>query len=275
MRPSIIFPSLSLLLGLLFSLIFTSCQPAATGSKKADSTAAMDSTQMPEPEPMPTLSNSDDPRVILANYLGSTIKCGDSIVNFVGPIRHYADSISKLNNNGTGSILYNRATQDDCSGTFIKLNQYLDAMCSNYDFPRFDKQVRSTKQLVEYYNNKEMLVFIDNPLDNDSLIKPGTVMFYANSGTDKNIPINASNMKRMVQHVGVVTEVVYDSLDRVESYALFHGHNSRTKVIGITRDHFRVPTSSRAKDYPYGWFKQRWMAAAPIVNNDSTSLAAL
>ncbi|MCI4671426.1 MAG: hypothetical protein MRZ79_25010 [Bacteroidia bacterium] len=266
----------SYFLVLLFSISLFACQNTATATKEKENSEKKTAEKLPPPpppKPKPTLSQKSDPAAILTAYSEKTsLMQGDSLGMLVDPIRHYADSLQSLNE--AGKIRYVSGTKNDCSGTFVQLNQYLKTQFPDYTFAKFGPNLRDTRSLVQYYHNLGKLIFIENPQESDSLIRPGAAMFYVKSGLGGKQVITPENMKSLVQHVGVVTEVVMDSTGRVESYALFHGQNSRTGKIGVTEDHFRNPKRA-AKPYPYGWYKQQWMAVAPIAFNDSASMAAM
>lgn len=261
---------------LILAMGLFSCQNVTTKkaiAEKGDSTQVVPPPPPPPPKPKPSLSFSESPIEIIMGYTeNTTLKQGDSLAKLLPPIRHYADSLQALNE--AGKIRYVSGTINDCSGTFVQLNQYLKKQFPNYPFPKFGPTLRDTRTLVQYYYDLDKLVFIKNAQESDSLIKPGAVMFYVRSGMGGKQVITPENMKSLVQHVGVVTHVKLDSTGRVDSYSLFHGQNSRTGKIGSTHDHFRFPKRA-AKPYPYGWYKQQWMAVAPIAFNDSASLAAI
>ncbi|MEO0898947.1 MAG: hypothetical protein AAFY71_21225 [Bacteroidota bacterium] len=262
-------PKLISRLALAFVVAFLSSCAGPGGSSSASKKEVPPPVTV-DPPRRPTLSESSDPGTILKNYKNaSVVMTGDTIGDLAGPVRHYSDSVTAL------KLRYVRTTANDCSGTFVRLNQYLKTRMPFYEFPSFkgEPNVRTTKDLVQYYHDKGTLVFVKDPLQSDSLIRPGSVMFYSNSGIVKP-NANANNMKSLVQHVGVVTEVDLDSAGRVTRYTLFHGKNSR-EGIGITDDHFREVPYRSSKAWPYGWFKQAVMAIAPIVSNDSSSITAV
>lgn len=252
---------------LTFAFILAACQgnqdQQATTDYPVDS-VLQDTTPPPPPEPqgpVATLPAGNDPIQILTNYEGSTLVCDSMEVGLADTIRHYADSVSAL------GLTYNMATNNDCSGTFIRLNEWLGGICSDYRFLSFDS-VRTTRDLIKWYHDKGKLVFITDPLQSDSLIKPGAVMFYTKSGLGGNQVITAENMVSLVNHIGVIHSLETDSIDgelRITNYSLFHGRNPK-RGINTTNFHKREPFGASSKPYPYGNGREQWMAVAPIVS---------
>ena len=72
----------------------------------------------PPPVPKPTLSMSNNPATILDAYGGATVLTyRDSLIPLAAPVKHYSDSVTALR------LRYVQSTANDCSGTFIRLNQ--------------------------------------------------------------------------------------------------------------------------------------------------------
>ena len=207
-----------------------------------------------------TLDWSNIPNVLTSGN-ATTLLCGTQTVDLLPYIKNYADSITNLN------LKYDQATKNDCSGTFIKMNQYLNKLCpANTFFPSFDK-VRSSSDLVAYYHQLGDLIFIEDPLKSDHLIVPGAVLFYTHRDRGGKLKVNATNMQALVNHVGVVYEVKRDpKTGNVISYSLFHGRNPK-RGINITNYHNREPFGQQYKAYPYGNGTEQWMAVAVGVHN--------
>lgn len=236
-------------------------------TKVATKNESAPTTKKPEPpatEEKPVAKaikiNWSNPVAVLAGNHGNNLICDKQEVNLLEHILHYADSIHAK------KIPYSQATANDCSGTFIRMNEYLNKFCPKSSFPSF-KVVRSTRDLVKYYHDAKQLIFIKTPINSDSLIQPGAVMFYTHGGRGGKLEITPENMQSLVNHVGVVYSVERDpTTGRVKNYLLFHGQNP-TKGIGITKYHPREPHGTSSKPYPYGNGTEQWMAIAPIVNN--------
>jgi hypothetical protein len=212
------------------------------------------------PKPKKPEINWNNPTAVLVGNHGTTLFCDKTEVNILKNIQHYADSVQMK------KLSYSQATANDCSGTFIRLNEYLNTICPKATFPSF-KVVRSTRDLIKYYHDKKQLVFVKSPINSDSLIRPGTVMFYTHGGRGGKLEITPENMQSLVNHVGVVYSVERDEKTGVvKNYQLFHGQNP-SKGIGITKYHVREPHGASSKPYPYGNGTEQWMAVAPIVNN--------
>lgn len=187
----------------------------------------------------------------------TSFNCSGEKMDLFPLIQHYADSVTALN------LTYDQSTANDCSGTFIRLNQFLNNFCPNDYFPSFEK-ARSSRDLVQYYQEKGNLVLINDPLSADSLIKPGAIMFYTKSNRGGDLNIVPDSLQKFVNHVGVVYEVTTNDDGVVEKYSLFHGRNPK-RGIGITTFHDRNPFSNQNKPYPYGNGREQWMAVAPIL----------
>lgn len=256
-------------------LLFTFCACGGGSSNTPvdqDTTDSSNTTQVETAEekkeeapPAPKLDLSN-PVVEIMSGKSTMLECEGKEMDLMPMIKHYADSITALWK--AKKIVYNSDTKDDCSGTFIKLNQYLNTFCGPADFPKFGKAIpgqegalRDTRSLVKYYHAIGDLIFIKDPLTSDSLIKEGAVMFYTFGATPLDIDITPENMAEHVNHVGVVTKVI-PGAEHVENYELFHGR-SPNSGINITNFHQRAPRSNPTR--PYGNGKERWMAVAPVV----------
>ncbi|MEL7123080.1 MAG: hypothetical protein AAFO07_26760 [Bacteroidota bacterium] len=199
------------------------------------------------------------PAKIIALGYGTALQCGNQVVDLLPKIRHYADSVTALN------LKYDQSTANDCSGTFIRMNRYLNSFCPEEPFPTFGVG-RSTRDLVKYYHDIDQLILIKDPIASDTLLQAGAVMFYTYSGRGGKLNITTKNMQSLVNHVGIITEVEKDKNGVVTGYQLFHGRNPK-RGINITNYHKREPFGKNMKPYPYGNGTQQWMAVAPVANN--------
>lgn len=225
---------------------------AAYGLLLVSMVARLHTPAQPKPD-----TPSPDPAKVLASGQGQHLPCLEQTIDLLPLIHHFADSILPL------KLPYSHQQATDCSGTFLRLNAFLSRHCPTAVFPVLG-QVRSTRDLVRYYHDRGQLVLIGQPLDSDSLIQPGTVMFYTQSNRGGKLAITADNMTSLVSHVGIVYAVERDSITgRVLNYELFHSRNPRNGI-DITGHHRRQPYGSQAV-YPYGNGRQQWMAAAPLA----------
>ena len=256
---------LIVLLGLFcLWLLFSRKAESKKDSNKNESTVAI-----PEGEKGNTKTNKEEsslvnidfskPSNIIASGYGTALECGNQVMDLLPQIRHYADSVTALN------LKYDQATANDCSGTFIRLNRYLNTFCPQEPFLTFGVG-RSTRDLVKYYYDIDQLILIKDPIASDSLLQPGTVMFYTYSNRGGKLNITRKNMQSLVNHVGIITEVEKNDAGVVTGYKLFHGRNPK-RGINITNYHKREPFGKNMKPYPYGNGTQQWMAVAPIANN--------
>ncbi|NJL73957.1 MAG: hypothetical protein HC892_01800 [Saprospiraceae bacterium] len=214
------------------------------GTPKSESAPTIETPKPPmtEEKSVPKKNKIDwsNPVAVLAGNYGNLLICDKKEVKLLEHILYYADSIHAK------KIPYSQATANDCSGTFIRMNEYLNKFCPESSFPSF-KVVRSTRDLVKYYHDAKQLVFIKTPINSDSLIQPGAVMFYTHGGRGGKLEITPQNMQSLVNHVGVVYSVERDpTTGVVKNYLLFHGQNPK-RGIGITKYHLeslmvRVPS---------------------------------
>jgi hypothetical protein len=198
-----------------------------------------------------------DPARVLASGQGSYLPCGGETIDLGPLLVRFADSLLALD------LPYSHARATDCSGIFIRFNEFLGRHCPTTDFPTL-AQVRSTRDLLGYYHARQQLVLIKDPSASDSLLQPGTIMFYTHGNRGGQLRITPDNMTSLVSHVGIVYAVERDtSTGRVLRYELFHARNQQYGI-DITGHHRREPAGAQAA-YPYGNGRQQWMAAAPLA----------
>ncbi|MDH3652091.1 MAG: hypothetical protein OEQ53_20560, partial [Saprospiraceae bacterium] len=104
----------------------------------------------------------------------------------------------------------------DCSGIFLRVLDSLKHRYPELEYP--DKTVtRRTVDLGKWYHSKPSFRMISNPLEMDSLIMPGSVLFYGRPGRTIAIDPTTSDLDSLHQyvaeqifHMGIVVEVEYD-----------------------------------------------------------------
>lgn len=146
----------------------------------------------------------------------------------------------------------------DCSGMYHRMLESIRGYCPDIVGP--SRRERSSSAIASWYAKKGRLSVIDDPIRQDSLIRPGIVMFY---GRQKKRYRSMTVKKALIEisHIGIVTAVDRDHRGNVIRYGLFHGR-SRGKPAATTWYHKRRP--SRKCDPPLGNGTQQWIACAPI-----------
>ena len=164
----------------------------------------------------------------------------------------------------------------DCSGIYHKMKdsvqQWLPADCADqYVFPEYD-QIRSSRQIADWYYEQGNLTLVEDPMKERNKIKPGSVMFYAKP--DKrysNLTIDMLTAKNQnysssgaIMHIGTVVDVEKDEEGNVVQYTLMHGRNERYPA-SRTDFHKEVQSKSNPNLPAFGNWSQQWVAIADIA----------
>lgn len=166
------------------------------------------------------------------------------------------------------SLIYdnkNPSKLQDCSGIFHRVAQHVSTQCDAYDYP-IPKSARDSRSLARWYNKKNNLIIVNNPMTQRNLIKPGAVMFFGKSGkkykelTVKKVTANRPN--HIIQHIGVVTEVKKDDDGNVIGYTMLHG---RRPGVTAQRSHYHQIKPPRLGFPILGNWNQQWVAMAYIA----------
>lgn len=166
------------------------------------------------------------------------------------------------------SLMYDNKNPNrlqDCSGIFHQIARHVSTQCDVYDYP-LPKNARDSRSLASWYNKRNNLLIINDPLEQRNLIKPGAVMFFGKSGKKyQNLTVErvtANRPNHIIQHIGVVTEVKKDDNGNVIGYTMLHGR--RPGVIA-QRSHYHQINPPRL-GYPIlGNWNQQWVAMAYIA----------
>ncbi len=163
------------------------------------------------------------------------------------------------------NLIYSKKPENfrDCSGIFHRIAGQLKQKFPAIEIP--PRQYRSSRDIAKWYNEKGGLIPVTDPLLQDNLIKPGSVMFYGRNKKHYDY-INKNTVIRETEHVGIVVGITKKNRDHVESYELFHGR-SGTKPAAITKFHDRNPIRSYYP--PFGNGAQQWIGAAFIFLLDT------
>jgi hypothetical protein len=134
-------------------------------------------------------------------------------------LTQYAEKIEAL------ELAYDPSKMQDCSGIFFRLvNEFAQKRCPEYKYPD-PKSARPCRMIAKWYHDNKNFSFIEDPMAQRNLIKPGAVMFYGPPGRS----FNNMTVERMcgpsgaIHHIGVVTSIEKDEQGNLLSYTLFHG----------------------------------------------------
>lgn len=243
--------STTLTLGLFLSLIYFACSPG-TENKDAAATAQAEAAPEPEPEPEPEPYDwTKADRLVMA--------CGDS-VNLGKVLFEYASNLDAQ------KIPYTQQRElfQDCSGMFLRMIDSLKQNCPEFAYP--DRNVsRQSRELAKWYSEQGNFIRIKDPIAAaDTLLKPGTVMFFGRPGAKQTDTLAMDDLwtrEKGVFHMGIVVNVERDD-EGVKNIHMFHGRTSG-KPAAITKYHPRKPSRGNP---PYGNGSEEWVAAAPIIH---------
>ena len=172
-------------------------------------------------------------------------------------------------------LIYDGSLMQDCSGIFHqvkdRLKERLPALAgAEYQYPS-SKNVRNTRQIADWYYKNNNLLIVQDALASRNSIRPGSVMFFGDSGkTFKNIDIdmltdraNNYTSNAAIEHIAVVTAVTTDAEGIVVDYTMMHGR-SKGKIAKRTGS--KEVQSTRTPNLPpFGHWKQQLVAIANIA----------
>ena len=121
------------------------------------------------------------------------------------------------------SIRYSSATGSDCSGMMHRVFDSLAIRCHDLDLP--DRRYRDSRAIAAYFTGNKHLHRVANPGREVRHVQPGMVLFFSNVPVDK---MSKKEIPEGICHVGIVTRVIYDEQDRIQSLELFHGRRPGT-----------------------------------------------
>lgn len=167
---------------------------------------------------------------------------------------------------------YRAGWTTDCSGMFHRVLELLEKRCPAYAYPAVHEH-RETRQLARFYHDRGQLTIVRDVSSAQDLIRPGSVMFYGYADQSfEGVRIEQLETRgRGIEHMGIVVRVERDG-DTVTNYSLFHGINYG-KPSGVTEHHYgdwsnnpSFAASARRNGYkPFGFWRQPWVAVAPIL----------
>ena len=234
----------------LVLLCFIACKrPISPKTNNSDLTETATEADSP-----PAIAESSLPAEAKASVVAAN--CGDGSFNILPLLREIAQHIS------ADSVWYdkdNPRNMADCSGIFHRFLDSLKVRCPEADYPT--RQSRSTRDLAQWYDSKQQLQVISDPIADAESLQPGAIIFYGGRGAVADGVPTIDELIRPggINHVGVVIRVKRDAAGIITNYHLFHGRWVG-KMAGITKWHKREP--GRAGYPPYGNGREPWVAVA-------------
>jgi hypothetical protein len=169
-------------------------------------------------------------------------------------------------------ILYRSIPLSDCSGMFHRLLQEMKDIFPDYEYPEVS-EARSSRALAQWYYNREALDIIEDAANSGHLIKPGSIMFFGQSGkkylkpTIEQLVISGVG----IQHIGTVVDVEYNEEGQLISYTMFHARG-KGKIASKTKHYLQRPGNPTLP--AYGNWRQQWVAVANIATAPEIQIAA-
>ncbi len=211
-----------------------------------------------------------------------TARCGQGTLG--DNLTSVADQIERQR------LLYDTKPNTDCSGIFHRAVAALGGRCPGSPMPGAD--ARDTRAIARWYADRGRLLWIDEPLQKDQLIRPGAVLFFGQSGrryaaTDLGTPKMYARGQG-IDHMGIVTRIERGSDGHVVRYWMLHGHGRKGQTAaGVTSTDYvdhdgKTKYNNQHRSYvsrssgpmpPYGNWDQHWVAVAPVL--EPTRLAAV
>ena len=169
-------------------------------------------------------------------------------------------------------ILYRSIPLSDCSGMFHRLLQEMKDAFPDYRYPEVS-EARSSRALAQWYHNQDALTIISDAAKSGSLIKPGAVMFFGQSGKKYTKPTIEQLVIAGVgiQHIGTVVDVEYNEEGELISYTMFHARG-KGKIASKTKHYLQRPGNPTLP--AFGNWRQQWVAVANIATAPEAQLAA-
>jgi len=179
-------------------------------------------------------------------------------------------------------LLYDVKELTDCSGIFHRAMNDFRAQCPGPLYP--STASRDTRAIAKWYADRDQIVWIDRPLQQDDLIRVGAVMFFGQSGVQYSPRQLHSNLmyqvSKGINHVGIVTKVkIVDG--HVAQFWMLHGHGRRGQTAaGVTSTTYKDAAgktryNNQHRNYvsrrdgpmtPYGNWDEQWVGVAPLRN---------
>lgn len=203
-------------------------------------------------------SSADEP------ILPTTNKCFDNDKDLSLQLTLFAERTEK---DSVWYVVHTGSPPDqlaDCAGMFLRVCQFVQSTCDQYDYPK-PTEARGSRSQARWFYDRSNLVIVKNGNDDAmakrNLIKPGAVMFFGRSGQHYN-DVTIDMVEREVAHVGIVTEVKKDDAGNVIGYTMFHGR-SKGKIAQRSFYHSIEPPRL---GYPIlGNWNQQWMAIGYVM----------
>jgi len=255
-------------LGLAISICLFLVACATTSPEKPITEPATKSAGTPRQSETPV---SGDMASIMSD-LGSSSCSGGTLAATLSGI---AKSVERQR------LLYDVEELSDCSGIFHRVMNQFSTQCPGPQYPSIAS--RDTRAIAKWYADKKQMVWIDEPLQQDDLIRVGAVMFFGQGGV-KYTPNQLATQTmytvgKGINHVGIVTKVKMVN-GHVDQYWMLHGHGQRGKTVaGVTSTTYEDHTGKKKynnqnRNYvstrvgpmtPYGNWDEQWVGVAPVL----------
>jgi hypothetical protein len=238
---------------------------------------ATTSPQKPPPEPAVTPPVSATPvpgNISIAMSRLGGVSCSGGTVD--ATLTGIAKSVEKQ------QLLYDVKELTDCSGIFHRVMNEFRTQCPGPQYP--SSSSRNTRSIAKWYADRGQIVWVDQPLKQDNLIRVGAVMFFGQSGVQYTRKQLGSDLMYIVDeginHVGIVTKVKMVG-GHVKQYWMLHGHGKpRQLAAGVTSTTYQDHTgktryNNQNRNYvsrregpmtPYGNWDEQWVGVAPVLN---------
>ena len=153
----------------------------------------------------------------------------------------------------------------DCSGIFHRIKERVSKKYVQFNYPPV-ATARHTRALARWYHDNGQFIIITDPKKQKDLIRPGSVMFFGESGkryTSMTIEqLSSDNPRGYIRHIGVITELVKDKQGETIGYVMMHG---RRPGVYAQRTHYHKVDPPRAGFPVLGNWNQQWVAIADIM----------
>jgi hypothetical protein len=179
-------------------------------------------------------------------------------------------------------LLYSVKERTDCSGIFHRVMDEFRTQCPGPDYP--PAASRDTREIAKWYAKQQRMVWIDQPLTQDNLIRVGAVMFFGQRDTKYTPSQLGTDLMyqrgKGINHVGIVTKVKMTG-GHVEQYWMLHGHGKTgVTMAGVTSTKYvnqtgetkynnqnrKYVSRSRGQMTPYGNWDEQWLGVAPVLD---------
>lgn len=185
-------------------------------------------------------------------------------------------------------LLYDVKERTDCSGIFHRVMDEFRTQCPGPDYP--PAASRDTREIAKWYAKQQRMIWINQPLTQDNLIRVGAVMFFGQRDTKYTMSQLKSEIMyqrgKGINHVGIVTKVKMTADGHVKQYWMLHGHGKTgVTMAGVTSTKYvnqagetkynnqnrKYVSGSVGQMTPYGNWDEQWVGVAPVLDPQKLS----